>query len=309
MELLLILLPLALLGAVFIGGNDDNDDSDNGGDPPPDDEQVVAEGGNGPDTLSGGSLDDLLMGARGDDALRGAGAADLLLGEGGADTLFGGSGDDALLAGRGDDELYGESGVDILIGGAGNDALYGGADSDFLTGVSGANSLYGGAGDDVIWGLDKIEDRSIDEVVVLDEQDLQEAVEDRLGEDVRIEFGGRIEDARVSASDDDAQPDLLEGGFGNDFIAGDSGDTMTGGAGTDDFLAAFAPGDAPVQITDFDAATERLEMLVSNPATAAITITDGVNGAEVRVDAEVAVILAGVQASAITAGSITLSSL
>lgn len=231
------------------------------------------------------------------------------MGEGANDTLFDGTGDDALPGGRNDDALFGEAGIDLLIGGAGNDALYGGTEDDFLTGVSGADSLFGGSGDDLNWGLDVTEDRSVDEAVLLQEQELQEAVEDRLGSAIRVELGARIEDARVSASEDDAQPDVLEGGFGNDDLVGDSGDSLTGGPGIYGFTAAFAPGDAPVLIADFDPAAERFEMLVSNPATVSLSVTDCAGGGEVRIDGEVAAILGGIEASAIAAGTITLSSL
>lgn len=54
----------------------------------------------------------------------------------GNDTIYGGSGDDVLLGGEGNDRLYGRSGRDILIGGGGSDRLYGGSDDDILVGGS-----------------------------------------------------------------------------------------------------------------------------------------------------------------------------
>ena len=59
-------------------------------------------GGDGNDTLTGGSGNDLLFGGSGNDTL---------LGKGGNDLLFGGSGNDVLTGGTGDDQMFGQSGV------------------------------------------------------------------------------------------------------------------------------------------------------------------------------------------------------
>src|SRR5262249_48641578 len=82
-------------------------------------------GGDGNDTLTGGSGNDLLFGQAGNDTLRG---------KGGNDQLFGGAGNDILIGGPGNDQVFGEAGDDRLIwnpgdgtalneGGTGNDTV------------------------------------------------------------------------------------------------------------------------------------------------------------------------------------------
>ena len=73
---------------------------------------------------------------------------DTLAGGQGSDTLFGGSGDDRLEGGQGDDTLAGGSGDDRLEGGQGDDTLAGGAGDDRLEGGQGDDTLVGGKGDD-----------------------------------------------------------------------------------------------------------------------------------------------------------------
>jgi Ca2+-binding RTX toxin-like protein len=81
----------------------------------------------------------------------------------GADTLWGGSGDDTLLGGSGSDTLGGRVGDDHLIGGFGKDSLYGHDGDDYLNGNHVgqfpigvtydwvADELYGGPGADTYW--------------------------------------------------------------------------------------------------------------------------------------------------------------
>ncbi|TWT33725.1 Hemolysin, chromosomal [Posidoniimonas corsicana] len=85
----------------------------------------------------------------------------LAYGGDGDDTLRGGSGPDALHGGAGDDQLYAKAGDDILRGGAGNDGLYAAAGFDQLFGDDGDDHLVslaggyavltGGAGLDGFW--------------------------------------------------------------------------------------------------------------------------------------------------------------
>src|SRR5262249_39181132 len=69
-------------------------------------------GGDGNDTLSGGSGNDMLFGQAGNDTLKG---------KGGNDSLFGGAGDDTLIGGNGDDQVFGEAGNDRMIWNPGDD--------------------------------------------------------------------------------------------------------------------------------------------------------------------------------------------
>jgi RTX calcium-binding nonapeptide repeat (4 copies) len=104
--------------------------------------QNVMNGGDGNDTLIGGSANDELNGGNNDD---------ILIGNDGVDFLNAGAGVDFVDGGSGDDYLSAPAGIDTLIGGAGNDyfSVYtaasgsnvdGGADFDTLL-VVGAVSL------------------------------------------------------------------------------------------------------------------------------------------------------------------------
>src|SRR5207344_1925398 len=88
-------------------------------------------GGDGNDTLTGGSGNDMLFGQAGNDTL---------LGKGGNDFLFGGAGNDTLIGGAGDDQVFGEAGNDLMIWnpGEGNDILEGGDGTDTAE-VNGGN--------------------------------------------------------------------------------------------------------------------------------------------------------------------------
>ncbi|MBQ4404778.1 MAG: hypothetical protein II857_10275, partial [Selenomonadaceae bacterium] len=118
-------------------------------------------GGDGADTLSGGTDNDKLLGDKGNDSLNGGD---------GADTLSGGTDNDKLLGGAGNDSLNGGDGADTLSGGTGNDKLLGGKGNDSLWGGAGNDSLWGGAGKDVFVytaneGTDKIFDYAADDML------------------------------------------------------------------------------------------------------------------------------------------------
>jgi uncharacterized repeat protein (TIGR02059 family) len=109
-------------------------------------------GGNGSDTLKGGSSADELEGGKGADALNGGAGDDDLEGGEGTDTLKGGNGDDELDGGEGADNLIGGRGDDLVDGGDGADSLKGGKGGDTLEGGEGADTMKGGGGDDLILG-------------------------------------------------------------------------------------------------------------------------------------------------------------
>lgn len=83
--------------------------------------RLVADGGEGEDTLRGGSLDDRIVGGPGRDTIRG---------EGGNDLLQGGDDDDSIRGGSGRDRLWGDGGDDGLDGGEDRDLLHGGEGLD-----------------------------------------------------------------------------------------------------------------------------------------------------------------------------------
>ncbi len=226
------------------------------------------EGGAGKDTLIGGAGDDVLWG--GYNAEEGAGekfddvfydngyANDLLIGGAGNDTLRGDSiwtdplytglhaltGNDTLYGGSGDDLLQGASGEDYLYGGSGNDTLiagYGNLDPGSSRQFSGGNDfLYGGSGNDYIIasnGNDFIDGGIGNDTLIGDD--------DRFSSDDTL-IGGFGDDLLEGGNGSD----FLDGGAGNDVLSGDATfsffesknlvDTLTGGAGADQFILGNA---------------------------------------------------------------------
>ncbi len=225
----------------------------------------------------GTSGNDVLQGFAGVDNMYGGEGNDTLLGYGGNDVLDGGGGDDYLDGGTGDDNLYGGDGDDILVGGDGNNNLQGGEGNDNLFGGAGADSLYGGDGDDTYLfgrdsGWDTIEDgglsdtdtlrlgeglTSADLIVEKSAESFYLSIKgsnDRLtvynwfmNEENRlamVEFSdGTVWDTAHLNQLIAAAPLFLEGGSGNDRLAGgaaadrlyglDGNDTLYGRAGGD----------------------------------------------------------------------------
>lgn len=97
-------------------------------------------GGNGDDTLVGGSGDDYACASYGNDVIRGGGGDDLLCGRVGDDDVAGGSGNDTVT---------GDEGLDVVSGGNGNDLVFGG--SQYKDPVEGSpDTVSGGAGYDTV---------------------------------------------------------------------------------------------------------------------------------------------------------------
>ncbi|QYK42289.1 MAG: hypothetical protein KF887_03955 [Paracoccaceae bacterium] len=309
MELLLILLPLALLGAVFSGGSDDDAPAE----PPPSDDRVITGSADDED-LAGGPGNDLIFAAAAPDIVTGNDGDDMLFGEGGNDTVQGGAGEDILLGGNGDDEMRGGAGRDLLMGGAGRDLLSGDSGDDVLIGGSDVDTLHGGAGNDILSGVEigpaDLDDPELAQVVA----DLNTLVGLRYGADTSARFAARVERSVLSANDEIAAeagapaPDLLYGGLGADTIFGDHGDLMVGG-GTDtaDLFVAVMRADAePVTIADFEAA-DRIEIDPNGlpPGDISFTLLD--EGTLIRVgDAAVAVVT-GVRDFDLLAPRVTLT--
>ncbi|KXB29240.1 hypothetical protein AT959_18835, partial [Dechloromonas denitrificans] len=113
--------------------------------------QAGAGGMTATDTQNRGAF---MLGGNGSDTLTGGTANDLLVGNAGSDLLNGGEGNDVLLGGSGQDILKGGKGVDLLLGGGGSDTLDGGAGNDLLRGGDG-NDTYTFTGD---YGIDIVTD-------------------------------------------------------------------------------------------------------------------------------------------------------
>jgi len=161
-------------------------------------------------------------------------ANDTLTGGTANDTIDGLGGDDWILSGSGNDEVSGGAGNDRVALGSGND-IYGGDGSD----DTGSDTVRGGSGNDWLYDI--------------------------TGADTL--YGGLNEDTLIGAQSGvlDDESDLLGGGYGDDVILGDNGDTINGGAGTDTFGVGFSFGEGwdPVTITDFEATTEALTLAVT----------------------------------------------
>jgi Ca2+-binding RTX toxin-like protein len=131
---------------------------------------LVIRGGEGNDSLKGGTDTDNLFGDEGNDTLFGFSGVDTLDGGEGDDVLIGGTGVDILLGRLGDDSLVGESGADSLVGGSGNDTIVGGSGADWLVAGNGVNRLTANSGDDIIvagQGRDTIVGGSGDDLLLI----------------------------------------------------------------------------------------------------------------------------------------------
>ncbi|HWX50725.1 MAG TPA: glycerophosphodiester phosphodiesterase family protein [Roseomonas sp.] len=221
------------------------------------------------DRLNGGEVIDYISGGDGDDVIRGRGGNDVLLGGNDDDRLDGGEGDDGLYGQAGDDRLFGGAGNDRLFGNDGDDRLDGGKGGDRLSGGAGADRLNGGEGDDVLLG--------------------------EAGDDVLI--GG----AGADRLDGGAGADRLVGGEGGDVLIGGAGaDVLIGEAGADRFV--FGPGSGADRIADFTVGEDRIEVSgygIADFAALQIAALDG--NAVIQLDAEDSIILAGVEAGALSA--------
>lgn len=80
-------------------------------------------GGDGDDSVIGGSQNDEVSGGNGNDTIFGGTGNDVVNGDDGADDIFGGGGRDVINGGAGDDTLRPSGGNDTLSGGAGSDVF------------------------------------------------------------------------------------------------------------------------------------------------------------------------------------------
>jgi Ca2+-binding RTX toxin-like protein len=212
----------------------------------------VLWGGDGNDTLSGGSNNDILITGTGNNTLSGHDGNDLLVAgisvntsvgggtnfltawknylsgasyaselpnyfteqNGGNNTLEGGTGNDTLIAGIGDDSLS---------GGTGNDLLYGGAGNDTLDGGGGADAMDGGDGDDMVSYLNSY--LTSTSGIILNLGVPSENTGDAAGDTFM----------NIEAWEGTYYGDALFGASGNETFYGNTGsDTLYGGGGTDD---------------------------------------------------------------------------
>ena len=286
-----------------------------------------ATGGSGNDVLIGNDAANILTGNDGNDLLMGRDGDDLLMGGDGDDTFVlnaGNSGTDTImdfvtadtieLGGMaGNNVTFDDDGVDAVIsvnggdiaivegamasaalsatdfdGTQGNVYLYGikavfGTDGgDTMVGSNArSNVLLGGDGDDIVLG------KKFDDYLIGNDGD--DTLKGQNGNDEL--FGGDGDDELLGQNGDD----YLSGDNGDDIINGGNGsDFLAGGAGADVFVFdSFGSNSGVDTVSDFDL----LEDSIVVDSSAAVTFSDGADGAEMFVGGSLAAIFAGVSAA------------
>ena len=220
-------------------------------------------GGDGNDTLTGGSGNDTLSGQDGNDTLSGGAGNDTLSGASGNDFIAGGAGNDTLVGGSGNDFIDGDQGTDIGLLGAGNDVFRWdqGDGSDKVEGATGFDEmLFNGFGAAEQFTLSANDERSsftrVQGGIVMDMNDVEKVTVNALGGadtitindpsgtdithiDINLGVGGVGDGAADTIFiNDDADVTVVDNGNGSLTILGMSG--------------------ATVQITDFEALNDHL---------------------------------------------------
>ncbi|MDO5296329.1 MAG: M91 family zinc metallopeptidase [bacterium] len=194
---------------------------------------LVIDGGKGNDTIivdKKVTVPLRLTGGQGDDTIVGGSGNDIIIDNYGSNKIDGGAGDDIIIAhgldlpangqgstingGTGRDYIEGSNAKDILSGGDGYDVIYGLGGDDEIHGGAGNDYLDGGEGDDTISG-----DEGNDNLV-----------------------GGKGNDILSGGAGDD----LLIGASGHDTMSGDAGRDRVISNGSGDQIASDSD-DAPVQ--------------------------------------------------------------
>ncbi len=184
-------------------------------------------GGDGNDSLTGGSGADQLFGQAGNDSL---------LGKGGDDLLFGGDGNDILTGGVGSDQVFGQAGNDRMIWnpGEGTDLNEGGdgIDTVEVNGGNGAEQFTATAN-----GTRVRFDRVTPAPFSIDIGTSENLVLNANGGDDSFVASNGLASLINLTIDGGAGNDSLTGGDGNDvLIGGDGNDLVVGGRGTDTAL-------------------------------------------------------------------------
>ncbi|MEJ6396801.1 calcium-binding protein [Yoonia sp. 208BN28-4] len=220
------------------------------------------------------------------DPLFGTDEADTLTASDGQDAIFAGDGDDRISVAPAPDFTYSADDQDVRVqAGDGDDIIVSGGGDDVLLGSLGADIIFGNGGEDSL-------------------------------------SGGFGRDLLVTVDLNDDSPDTSDGGRGNDVLAGDDGDVLTGGGERDGFSNTFVDVSSdPVIVTDFDPENEQLEIVIPPiqppaadapvlaPALPVISVTDGADGrgAEITYGETVVFVLQGVAAADVNVGDIRVT--
>ncbi len=208
-------------------------------------------GGDGNDTLTGGSGDDQLSGQDGNDSLFGRGGGDSLAGGAGDDFIAGGAGNDTMFGGDGNDFVDGDQGADVAFLGAGNDVFRWdqGDGSDNVEGGSGFDELlFNGFGNpenftfsadgdhalftrtqgNIVMDLDGVEKVTVNALGGADTININDPTGTDVTEfNINLGLGGAGDNAADSINIfDDADLTVIDNGNGNLTILGLSGATV-----------------------------------------------------------------------------------
>ncbi|MGC1495521.1 MAG: hypothetical protein WA790_06915 [Sulfitobacter sp.] len=235
----LFILP-ALLGIGLIWNLTDDDDDEA---PVPEPEVVdvpddadLFQGTAQSETINARDAGGEILAGGGNDIINGSDEVDIINGERGNDVIFANGGDDVVAGGQGDDRIFlgdgddeSSSDEDDIAHLAGNDFIRGGAGNDFIMDALGSNTVFGDLGSDSISVVD-----GLSSVGIIDPN---------------ADFGSA---------------DFASGGFGNDEVFGDDGDTLTGGQGEDVFgvVSDLTRAQENVEITDFNTSDDTLAVVV-----------------------------------------------
>jgi Ca2+-binding RTX toxin-like protein len=230
---------------------------------------IISDGG----FLAGNALNNLLTGSAGNDFIRGSG---------GNDTINGGAGDDANLWGdEGNDRIDGGSGVDTMLGGLGDDRYFVDNLSDEVreNPGEGTDTIVLNAPDQLNLNAYHMPD-DVENIVnstthpknvygndlanLMTGSAIRDELNGMAGDDTLIGLGGGDDLFGFDGAD------TINGGSGDDRVCGDgngtityAGDTLTGGAGADNFFYLTVEDSAPFilrvdQITDFETGVDTL---------------------------------------------------
>jgi Ca2+-binding RTX toxin-like protein len=267
-----------LIEMLGLGGND-NLSLDEANGPLP---RADLFGGDGNDTLTGGSGADELFGQAGNDTLSG---------KGGDDLLFGGDGNDILIGGAGTDQVFGQSGDDRMIWnpGDGSDVNEGGAGTDTVE-VNGGNSSE--TFTTMANGTRVRFDRTDPAPFTLDIGTTENLVLNANGGNDTFTSGNGLANLIQITVDGGPGNDRLNGGDGNDvLIGGDGNDVIDGGRGNDvvimgagDDTFVWNPGDG----SDTVEGQTGNDTLVFNGSNVNESIALSANGSRIRLSRDVA---------------------